>query len=102
MIRLPPRSALFPYTTPFRSTRAIPGGSSSPSPRRACSGATTPEIGRAHVCTPVTLEYRMPPSACKKKKCIDFVDEQYVALCEIGHQCDEIADLIDHRTGTGA
>src|SRR5712691_12430029 len=26
------------------------------------------EIGRAHVCTPVTVKSRMPSSACKKKK----------------------------------
>src|SRR5260370_19781382 len=76
MIRRPPRSTLFPYTTLFRSQRLerarVPvvealregrgvGGNQGRRERR--SRART-EIGRAHVCTPVTLECRMPSSAC--------------------------------------
>src|SRR3712207_8618512 len=103
MIRRPPRSTLFPYTTLFRSPLPAPGvrqreqvlavpreevehqvghrgGRGHPAHLRA--GAVHPplqraeartaarvegddlaEIGRAHVCTPVTPISRMPPSA---------------------------------------
>src|SRR2546427_7976391 len=88
MIRRPPRSTLFPYTTLFRSPdgsteeEAPPpesGGAAAPlgpsGPVAVVPGRpgdepspTPPEIGRAHVCTPVTVQYRMPSSACKKKR----------------------------------
>ena len=48
MIRRPPRSTLFPYTTLFRSARRTVG----PRPRGALDVAVdvlAPEIGRAHV-----------------------------------------------------
>src|SRR5258708_22148255 len=71
MIRRPPRSTLFPYTTLFRShgghghhaghhLQGAHGG-------RPPEGALEVEIGKAHVCTPVTRSFRMPSSACKKK-----------------------------------
>src|SRR2546421_2268640 len=88
MIRRPPRSTLFPYTTLFRS-----GCRGEPFERRqrrlaivlvddqrldrqqphAGIGGIPPggladEIGRAHVLTPVTIRYRMPSFALKKKK----------------------------------
>src|SRR2546430_9684032 len=102
MIRRPPRSTLFPYTTLFRSDTAevsvaLPdpgraeqvassstGGLSAY--RAACSvnrlvrsaglwlwlffvslWVFIVQIGRAHVLTPVTVKYRIPASACKKK-----------------------------------
>src|SRR3712207_8097458 len=97
MIRRPPRSTLFPYTTLFRShaiyapcfTPAGPAAFArdSESSRQVWSAETgypgdpayrefyrdagfdfPPEIGRAHALTPVTPIYRMPFSACKKKK----------------------------------
>src|SRR3712207_7468104 len=45
MIRRPPRSTLFPYTTLFRSSRRVPGGCCSPStssapPSRSRNGST--------------------------------------------------------------
>src|SRR5260370_12325765 len=94
MIRRPPRSTLFPYTTLFRSVIeasfaiqtftvnavADAHGSISPSGSVPVSygvdqtftitpdtGYFITEIGRAHVCTPVTLEYRMPSSASNQK-----------------------------------
>src|SRR5260370_23433836 len=109
MIRRPPRSTLFPYTTLFRSvtggsnptgsvtfnlygpgdptcagaviytqTVALTGTSASTSPGFTTVAAGTYEwtasipadannnaakTGRAHVCTPVTLESPIPPSA---------------------------------------
>src|SRR2546430_13704186 len=87
MIRRPPRSTLFPYTTLFRSYRAVlerlAEAGSLPAPERAAldnynltipetDGGDIPkkimrEIGRAHVWNPVTVKSRMPASACKKK-----------------------------------
>src|SRR5256885_13318742 len=102
MIRRPPRSTLFPYTTLFRSvgrqvhaalddvllsgrarTRCVVDAAlvrgwldafRRPRPEKGSGGGSisrgglyqrvfTPlEIRRAHVCTPVTLSYRMPSS----------------------------------------
>src|SRR5260370_6025286 len=78
MIRRPPRSTLFPYTTLFRSpTIAEPSGWL-PLPKVVSNGRlyllkpagaieAAVEIGRAHVSTPVTLETPIPSFACKKK-----------------------------------
>src|SRR3712207_7298465 len=88
MIRRPPRSTLFPYTTLFRSRRpqrrlkrnlgkrgsrwkkAV--GIFLPVLRRRVSSSATasswPEIGKAHVLTPVTPKYPIPSSSFKKKK----------------------------------
>src|SRR2546430_12528737 len=91
MIRRPPRSTLFPYTTLFRSVTAAPGAASTtPLPARygspirrsagtrpapaAGAGAAAPPPppatprGRAHVLTPVTDKNRMAASALNKKK----------------------------------
>src|SRR5260370_28195006 len=38
-----------------------------PASMSACVRVAVPEVGRAHVCTPVTLDSRMPSSALKKK-----------------------------------
>src|SRR5260370_14417697 len=88
MIRRPPRSTLFPYTTLFRSRGREVADDAELVARK--DGVLGPlllavavavrahrddlrardrqqEIGRAHVCTPVTLESRMPSSALKKK-----------------------------------
>src|SRR5258706_2687678 len=102
MIRRPPRSALFPYTTLFRSPAAAlleaaaqtaasawPStcGRRSPAdvlvgtaaaPPRAAAGAErcrSPSrgIGRAHVLTTVTDQYRMPSSPLKTQLCDDWV-----------------------------
>src|SRR5256885_8592158 len=68
MIRRPPRSTLFPYTTLFRSRVLLRDGLRVPlefgRPDRA--RALGAEIGRAHVCTPLTLESRMPLSSLKQ------------------------------------
>ena len=96
MIRRPPRSTLFPYTTLFRSRRyAARDGFeiveiqkqevadiavSSTKVRQALRDGDVKtaaqllnhpfelRIGRAHVWTPVTDQSRMPSSAWKKKK----------------------------------
>src|SRR5256885_3501144 len=102
MIRRPPRSTLFPYTTLFRSTVLDAAGkevakaeateTADPS-RLAFSppadgtytvrvaekfrGRGGPDfvyrlqIGRAHACTPVTLQSRIPSSACEKKTLLE-------------------------------
>src|SRR3712207_6905453 len=82
MIRRPPRSTLFPYTTLFRSLRRLLEGPALPLRRRRrphvvrhhrldLARRRRPrvlhQIGRAHVLTPVTPISRMPSSACKKK-----------------------------------
>src|SRR5256886_13715336 len=95
MIRRPPRSTLFPYTTLFRSIavnslrlRLLAGAVIWISlalvvagtlltalfrahvERRLEAELTTQadqiELGRAHVCTPVTVKYPMPSSACDR------------------------------------
>src|SRR2546429_6050773 len=97
MIRRPPRSTLFPYTPLFRSrdpslSRKLPGPSAQLEghERRRHARRLEPatrdqpldvlrlvqrqqrqhpplEIGRAHVLTPVTATYRMPPFALTKQ-----------------------------------
>src|SRR2546429_5941549 len=79
MIRRPPRSTLFPYTTLFRSqgvaamAAATGFGVSGLSSIVGRIGGGVPadrfgaKIGRAHVWNPVTATYPMPPSALKKK-----------------------------------
>src|SRR5438067_4876328 len=74
MVRRPPRSTLFPYTTLFRSD----GGRSPVVEGRVAKvyvlilevDVVRPflqEIGRAYVCTLVTFRHSMPPSAGLKK-----------------------------------
>src|SRR2546430_12733463 len=78
MIRRPPRSTLFPYTTLFRSNLMLCSGShlgeALDLAARLESGTPAglallrwenrlAAIGRAHVWTPVPVEFRMPPSA---------------------------------------
>src|SRR3712207_7523019 len=87
MIRRPPRSTLFPYTTLFRSGeggrvprvvvgiagRGVVVAGPARRPHRGDVEDRLPaqlvvEIGRAHVWTTATPIFRMPSSACKKKK----------------------------------
>src|SRR5258708_27426220 len=88
MIRRPPRSTLFPYTTLFRSRldRLDVMAPRRPQPRRrggdaGAGGAGGDErappappsgrqIGKAHLWNPGTRSSRMPSSAWKKKKII--------------------------------
>src|SRR5258706_10859568 len=84
MIRRPPRSTLFPYTTLFRSilddgTGA--GGTDNDTPSLSVSSPAVTEgtdhfavfkIGRAHVSTPVTDQNRMPSYASKKDGGTDY------------------------------
>src|SRR3712207_8975936 len=85
MIRRPPRSTLFPYTTLFRSAGARPrtavppgrDGHRRPDRRaghdarrgagRRRGGDRRGPIGRAQVWTPVTPKSRMPSFSFKKK-----------------------------------
>src|SRR5260370_28417691 len=80
MIRRPPRSTLFPYTTLFRSTDVIiarPNGGTNLVITDTLTGKTVTVqsefanggpllaityIGRAHCCTPDTLQIRLQPS----------------------------------------
>src|SRR5260221_8847852 len=88
MIRRPPRSTLFPYTTLFRSTR-LNSSQAEDGIRDQCVTEVQTcgseehtfelqshsdlvcrlllEIVRAHVCTPVTQSSRMPSSRWTKK-----------------------------------
>src|SRR5258708_12913983 len=89
MIRRPPRSTLFPYTTLFRSLGAPIGsglGIQNLTNLRiiremitevplivdagvgTASDAAVGQIGRAHVLTPVTKSSPLPASSLKKKK----------------------------------
>src|SRR5256885_7962054 len=45
MIRRPPRSTLFPYTTLFRSPRTSPASRNSPNPLRSFERREPPAIG---------------------------------------------------------
>src|SRR5258707_6342274 len=80
MIRRPPRSTLFPYTTLFRSEQDVLaqqrgelGRVRTPEVQQAHGGGLSTlvasnKIGRAHVSTPLTPKTLIPPSAFKKKK----------------------------------
>src|SRR4030042_868797 len=65
MIRRPPRSTLFPYTTLFRSSTIYPQASMSGilagRRRRFRLPMAKAQVGRATVCTPVPATSRMPP-----------------------------------------
>src|SRR5688572_32392990 len=76
LIRQPPRSTLFPYTTLFRShrrrdrfvehllgRRKVLRGQ-----QRGHRQHLGDEMGRAHGGTPGAVKSRMPASACKKKR----------------------------------
>src|SRR6201994_583871 len=69
MIRRPPRSTLFPYTTLFRSLLGNAGDHDEARIHAARADfAGTDEIGRAHVRTPGTATFRIASSAWKKKE----------------------------------
>src|SRR2546430_8149285 len=88
MIRRPPRSTLFPYTTLFRSLCAEQPGQQHARGRTGDLGRVDPDEllarvgeevaregaapaepnGREHPRNPATVKTRMPASACKKKK----------------------------------
>src|SRR5205809_1276073 len=82
MIRRPPRSTLFPYTTLFRSRRAIarasaavvatsPGGTGMPCRRKMRSEEHTSELqSRLHLVCRLLLEK-------KKKKTYQNLSEEY-------------------------
>src|SRR3989442_3385757 len=96
MIRQPPRSTLFPYTTLFRSAWRLVHERLAfavivivlvfltllyadmfrrgviPLFAAILLGIHI-QIGRAHVCTPVTSAYRMPSSACNKYKSTRYI-----------------------------
>src|SRR3712207_6937660 len=58
MIRRPPRSTLFPYTTLFRSCRSLSGGNS-----RNCLGKPSERaFNRLHCLLPQPLELERRPS----------------------------------------
>src|SRR2546430_11550822 len=87
MIRRPPRSTLFPYTTLFRSgaRRRHPCTRRGERPnrcarrhelrrrgRRRVRGGSDRQIGRAHVLTPPPAKNRLPPFVFENKKMADF------------------------------
>src|SRR2546430_4790365 len=83
MIRRPPRSTLFPYTTLFRSVLAEQGDQDwrdrdDPDGPGGAGVEPAPlvrlEIGRAHGWNPVTVKTRMPAFSWKKKK-LEFNSE---------------------------
>src|SRR2546422_5541873 len=84
MIRRPPRSTLFPYTTLFRSgprplaeagpfgsrdaVELVAAGLAAGQHPNGVGLAPRAEIRRAHVWTPITATSRIAASALKKKK----------------------------------
>src|SRR2546428_9469948 len=93
MIRRPPRSTLFPYTTLFRSIarrdlqlrgRAAGRGHDRGGSERIRLGLDHPrsEIGRAHAWNPITVRTRIASSACKKKRTemMTFLLSSYISL----------------------
>src|SRR2546430_4025364 len=100
MIRRPPRSTLFPYTTLFRSRGAAAGASGECVRRHAVarrSGARTGgrrggEIRRAHARTPVHVKNLKPPSPCKKKK--KFTLAQCNRPVDVGQAASAVRQLL--------
>src|SRR5258705_9103443 len=66
MIRRPPRSTLFPYTTLFRSLVYASPVRMSPETAELAVPATTWEVGATPLSTPVAQAPPMPPSAWMK------------------------------------
>src|SRR3712207_7552732 len=62
MIRRPPRSTLFPYTTLFRSARLVPSSSTRLSPTALYRATTLP--GRKNVPVEVTLRKAADMNFC--------------------------------------
>src|SRR2546429_6570654 len=79
MIRRPPRSTLFPYTTLFRSLRRagakrgehvwrVRGGAGTGGRGGGGGGENYQQNGKAHGLNPLTPSTFLPASALKKKK----------------------------------
>src|SRR5437868_8928795 len=68
MIRRPPRSTLFPYTTLFRSTPACPGIACRPGRRPARSGRTRSEEHTSELQSRFDLVCRLLLEKKKKKQ----------------------------------
>src|SRR5258707_3175501 len=85
MIRRPPRSTLFPYTTLFRSHRLQPAGSRWSGPRRPVAGAGEPEAGRSeeHTSELQSRQYLVCRLLLEKKK-----------TREHRHQRDLLSELV--------
>src|SRR3712207_8657879 len=86
MIRLPPRSTLFPYTTLFRSTsseRSASGGR----PSRRASTLAMPTLGRMSTCSPGTA---MVPT------CDDAVSRQRPGV-DVGVRSEEHTSELQSR-----
>src|SRR3712207_7618739 len=70
MIRRPPRSTLFPYTTLFRSSPAPPPPTSRgrPAGRTTCTGSTTPTRSEEHTSELQSRQYLVCRLLLEKKK----------------------------------
>src|SRR5258708_17936260 len=100
MIRRPPRSTLFPYTTLFRSGRPKAQGLRTPRKRRSCPGGKQRHELAAAVAVSDRKSTRLNSSHqiisyavfCLKKNKIKASDEAaaHVRCCEdaTDHQCD--------------
>src|SRR2546426_2140533 len=98
MIRRPPRSTLFPYTTLFRSTSftsgksetpesplsSCPGSQARPRPRRACGAARRSEEHTSELQSPCNLVCRLLLEKKKKKT----TPEDELDVHTDGHVCD--------------
>src|SRR5256885_7306290 len=80
MIRRPPRSTLFPYTTLFRSARDSGWGLDSVITKR-CTPCTASQIGRAHVCSShLVISYAVFCLKKKKKITTCYTYKKHVTL----------------------
>src|SRR5215204_3124549 len=108
MIRRPPRSTLFPYTTLFRAGRSRPSASfvrDRPSLRRGTGPAASPRLGR-----PVREMARLPCGAARRR-CLDGVldlVELVLDLVELGEDLRQdiwgdagVVDALARRLGGG-
>src|SRR2546425_5427299 len=88
MIRRPPRSTLFPYTTLFRSARRTrgsrltkyPGRSSSPFKKPSTSGGASGERSEEHTSELQSLAYLVCRLLLEKKKMRTIVKKELLEL----------------------
>src|SRR5688572_32732571 len=83
MIRRPPRSTLFPYTTLFRSAAALPGVGSCMHPPLATGGPAEPESAAPRRSKKADYTHRTPQNLDRKSTRLNSSHSQisYAVFC---------------------
>src|ERR1039457_3516423 len=92
MIRRPPRSTLFPYTTLFRSARAPPRralllGAGARHPLPECSDRKSTRLNSSHL----VISYAV---FCLKKNILEFIQVDKPDTAAFGKKACDLAELV--------